>query len=285
MDTPASPSVPIVMLEDVHLDFRTNNIAMPTYSVTKKNPEGMFSPKLERNNGYRDLAHLIRACAITGSRETSFWSCKLLTQIMTRERVHEALSKECPGIEEGMIGTYLEKIVPDDYDKSEESGNSRGYLKIFAILLLQDLGSRIGSFIRHGVCDEDLPLVKCHETDQTDPQLARRGNAGEKLACFVEGRWKPYELDYFYETQWRINVPFLCLDNHGTPQHYDLPDKAILPYRKTSENEVDLNNLGGGGYGTVKRVQIDPGSHGFHGLLENASLTACHTSGHYLQCR
>ena len=55
--------------------------------------------KLKKGADYRRLAGLLRLCSVTHVDEQTgyFWPTKLLSRIMTNERVIEALANECRG--------------------------------------------------------------------------------------------------------------------------------------------------------------------------------------------
>jgi hypothetical protein len=221
----------------------------------------------------------------------SFWSTKLLEEIMTRDRVIEALKTECRGIAPENVEFLAQAIVPmfDQeqkpkaviqseilaIDSSEHQPYKKRYLKVFAILLLLSRGGDIGTFVSEGTCDQDLPLHLTIELG--DFKLSRSGKDQAEIHCFDICGWLPHELEFFYATQWRLTVPyFQGPRSDGTVVHYSLHSEAILPWCKIADDDqrsglsdsVDMD----GGFATVKRINIDPSSHGFAEFLENVRI-------------
>lgn len=220
-----------------------------------------------------------------------FWSTKLLQEIMTRDRVIEALKSEYRGIAPHQMELLAQAIVPIseqeqkqkavfqseilDIDSSERQSYEKRYLKIFALLLLMSRGGDIGAFVSEGICDQDLPLHR--KIELGDPKLSRYGNDQEDIQCFDICGWAPHDLDYFYANQWRVNVPyFQGPGSDGTVVHYHLHPETILPWCEIGDDDqsAGLGNSAEieGGFATVKRIKIDPSSHGFAEFLEKVRV-------------
>jgi hypothetical protein len=139
-------------------------------------------------------------------------------------------------------------------------------------LLLLSRGGNIRTFIEHNLCDEDLPLdIK---SVLGEPELYRRGSERTPLECFTICGWHPNELESFYETQWRLIVPyFQSPRDDGTVHHYELHPQTILPWSPIGGR--DGEEVGTGGFGTVERVRIDPSSHGFAKFLKEVCVARC----------
>jgi hypothetical protein len=220
-----------------------------------------------------------------------FWSTKLLHEVMTRNRVIETLKSECRGIAPHKIEFLAQAIVPISeqehkqkaviqsevlvVDSSEQKSYEKRYLKIFALLLLMSRGGDIGAFVSEGICDQDLPLHR--KIELGDPKLSRYGNDQADIQCFETCGWRPNELDYFYTNQWRLTVPyFQGPRSDGTVVHYNLHPETILPWCQIADDEPSAGSGNSpaieGGFATVKRINIDPSSHGFAEFLEKVRV-------------
>ena len=144
------------------------------------------------------------------------------------------------------------------------------YRKIFALLLLYSRGGDIPTFIEHDLCDVHLPLDIKFVLGE--PGLYRHASDTEPLKCFAICEWPDHELELFYETQWRLLVPYFQSPKaDGSVFHYELPTQTILPWCPTGgKDEVEVS---AGGFGTVERVRIDPHSHGFAKFLAKVCVS------------
>jgi len=104
-----------------------------------------------------------------------------------------------------------------------------------------------------------------------EPRLYRHSNPGEPIQCFSICGWQDHELEFFFEIQWRLTVPyFRGPDVDGTVCHYKLTSQTILPWCPTGDK--DVIKVAVGGFGDIERVRIDPSSHGFAKLLTNVRI-------------
>ncbi|KAK3316874.1 kinase-like domain-containing protein [Apodospora peruviana] len=216
----------------------------------------------------KSLHQLLRESSIQHADERIgyFWSRKILSDIMTRERVAAALHHDCDGLDlankfGGSISALRDFIL-------------ESHVQVFALLLLGDRAADIVEFTDRegGVCDKDLPLDIQLQTGK--PGLFRRDDATKRVKCFDVCQWRTMELEYFYEMQWRVAVPFLALSpENGNAVHYDLPPRAILPWTRDPQDQSSDREEREGGFGSVKRVKIDSSSHGFYEPIQQAQTS------------
>lgn len=135
---------------------------------------------------------------------------------------------------------------------------TRSYWKIMAILILIKRSFRIGSIIKEGISDEDLPLKKHKKYKHIAPdslvpiRLRPKGSNDDGPECFTKWKWE--DKHDFYERQWYIAPEFEYQE--GVIPHYDFEENTILPF--TSRRKLPL-----GGYGLVYEVEIPSHCHGF----------------------
>jgi hypothetical protein len=231
----------------------------------------MGLPVIDDNQG-KSAAQLLREHQTQDINGLGFWSFPLLRHILSRDRVRNELRKYS-NID---VETYLDHIRPG-VDPLLESDTST-YLKIFAILLLFDKGQEIVNFVRDGVSDQSLPLIRRPDTENYLVELCRMDAPGHSLECLQK-------LDTFYresfETfQWKLLVPYFDLDENSNARHYSLKERTILPWCKRAKNPVSSTqqSKNDGGYAMVSCVKLDPLSHGFHGVLKEV----CHPTLYYM---
>jgi hypothetical protein len=157
---------------------------------------------------------------------------------------------------------------------TDSNRQKKRYLKIFALLLLSSRGRDIGTFVSEGICDQYLPLRRTIELG--DPKLSRYEDGRTEIKPFEICQWLPHELDFFYETQWRLNVPYFeGPRSDGTVPRYLFHPETILPWCEIADDDKSgrfgLSDFEGG-YSTVKRINIDPSSHGFSQFLKKVRV-------------
>jgi hypothetical protein len=184
-----------------------------------------------------DLADelLSAACSAAGSSHQNFWPHEVLLHVLTPEKISSVLDS---GDYEHLLGPDFAEVIRDEF------------LRIFAILLLNDCPERIRDFIRNGVKDDDLPLPK---------KIPRRINTDEASGQedsrldFLR-KWKKTQRYSFDRTQWQFLTPYFTY--RGIPTHYSFKRETILPWIKVEESENGL-------FSSVQRVTIDPYSYDF----------------------
>ena len=155
--------------------------------------------------------------------------------------------------------------------------SEKRYQKIMAILLLINRPSKIRLFVEEGVCDADLPLAWVQTAGHPDESwaLRRRKHRDSHLQCFKH--WTQTQLDEFERTQWAVHVPFFArrLDDPRKVQHYELPDKVIIPCISDSEYHAQ------GGSGKVCKYEIHPEHHNFSQFTVSPTLNPTLLSAHH----
>jgi hypothetical protein len=251
--------------------IRVNSLS-PEYETFE---ETFFAePNLDgkrKGKDYKNLGQLLRQCSFPYAQDHDerFWPYGLLEQILTQERVIEELGdyiRTYPGVyNKRTIGNYTEKIL-----SPREPG--KRYIKIFAILVLIGMGPRINDFIREGVCDEDVPLVKGKADPDWDLMLSRKDSPTVQVECLSE--WEFHERDFFYRRQRFVDVIPLGLNPDRSIRHEKLDNRVVLPW-------VSYRKRESGGYGDVYRAKAPARCHTFHNALDavsNYSIGGCNVA-------
>ncbi|RWA13207.1 hypothetical protein EKO27_g1899 [Xylaria grammica] len=140
------------------------------------------------------------------------------------------------------------------------AAEAKSYRKIFAILTIIEKMDAILEFIRGGIHDGDLPFTKL-EVDGK-PGIFKLGRklhdakGAQPLKCFAG--FSLMNLINFEEYQWAVLALIFDRPRRKDVKHYYLEDQAILPF--IQEQEVS-----GGGFGQISRVDIHPDHHNFSG--------------------
>lgn len=216
------------------------------------------------------------------SQDVIFWPFDLLCQLLTRDRIVAALRTEgSHAINGSKIDYYVDMIgpvykstadIPTDGDPCRPTLEPKRWLKILAILVLLDKLDSVKEFIDNDVSDNDLPLRRGPgETLRDSFCLFKHDGDTEPPACFRQ--WRLSEMEYFYDAQWRVHVPFFEFQRGEHVMHYDLPSRTIFPWR--SESMSDDREPYSGGFGTVRRVEMYPSSHQFSAAFMGVSIIPC----------
>ncbi|KAI3321996.1 kinase-like domain-containing protein, partial [Xylariaceae sp. AK1471] len=139
-------------------------------------------------------------------------------------------------------------------------GETRTYIKVFAILKVIHRLESLKDFIRHNVSDEDLPLGS---NDGQDNAPLFRSGSRERLPDEIldfDGRFM------FCKQQYNMIIPFF--DRNTQP--YDLDGNHVLPYYRPSQTGVFAEFAhSSGGFASVSKILIHPLCHAFHGLFDD----------------
>lgn len=208
------------------------------------------------------------------SKDKGFFPLDLLPVLITEGTVAQELSRYLGDTHEPeVIAKYAEKICSERIARVNSSRLEDGqkkrvvtYRKIFATLVLIEKTSAMLKFLREGVNDSDLPLVRAH----TGSYDLRRSRAPEQeLKCFQSG-WTPFQIRNFEDWQWTTLAPFFSQSKERKQvRHYPLQDRVILPFLcegKRDDNSPIAEELLGGG-GRVFKAVIHPDHHNFHRSL------------------
>ncbi|KAF4634376.1 hypothetical protein G7Y89_g3741 [Cudoniella acicularis] len=239
-------------------------IRSPTLPIEISN-DGL--PVIHDNNSL-PLDELLRTHQVKGAYTSNggFWSRKLLSHIISRERVLAELKTYTVLTN---AEDYLDDIRPED---SRLSSTIKTYLGTFVLLLLLERGHEIDKFINEEVSDQNLPVILHSATWPGKVNLCLKTNPNQPLECFRG--WKTFEKEAFERTQWQLLVPYFQLDADKNATHYTLNEKTILPWLKRDQDSRSSVQPSGqeGGFGSVSTVKIDPHSHGFRDILREVHL-------------
>ena len=246
----SKPSPPEVRIEG--LIYRSN-------TFDQVGDKGSSLPALDAR---QSLADLLRKHQTDDVHDRGFWSLPLLQHILSRDRV----LKELQSYENVNVEECVEHIRPKE-DFPEGSG-TQTYLKVFALLVLQEKGRDIVFFIDENISDRCLPLCRRPNTPKSAVDLGSKDSPQKPLSCLQ--KWNPHERVLFEKTQWEVLVPFFELDDNYMAKHYQLDDKTILPWCKRDERSLSSTqpSKNEGGFAEVSCVKIDPFSHGFREVLK-----------------
>lgn len=133
----------------------------------------------------------------------------------------------------------------------KNQADTAGFQKIFAILLLIRRPKRIWSFVREGVCDADLPLLK-NNRDGT-MELLRRDTKKTPLKCLSKIR----DVCDFYIRQWDVLPVFLGSEDKNKASKFKAWKSQPCPF-------LHWEDLGRhGGSGRVYQAKVHPSHHSF----------------------
>jgi hypothetical protein len=127
------------------------------------------------------------------------------------------------------------------------------YQKILTILYLIKQPSKIRMFVKHGICDQDLPLVKCPILNK-NRSLPGLKSAKKPAAVPIKFKRRDYT-EEFFENQWRVLAPCFAGSNESGVQHSRLEPQSILPF--VSHTKISRQ----GGFSDVYRTEIYPDHH------------------------
>lgn len=126
------------------------------------------------------------------------------------------------------------------------------YRKIFFVLCLMKLPTKIRMFIENQVDDEDLPLCVTG-TGLLGVSRVLKSQA-ETHSRTVKFRWN-WDAEDFCKRQWVVLAPVFRRTKSTKIPHHSLHDRAVLPFVCSDED------AGEGSYGKVTRVEMSPHHH------------------------
>ncbi|KAF2440124.1 kinase-like protein [Karstenula rhodostoma CBS 690.94] len=142
---------------------------------------------------------------------------------------------------------------------SDKEKNLRTKRKIFAILGLMEKTAKVVPFIKHDICDHQLPFLiqeKLNGRFEVNDRYGKRIDHDIfKRRNFFEG---------FHSHQWEVLAPYfeLSLEPNQKITHYDLNLYPGLPFIKNEQMPSEGFEMDGqGGYAQVRRVKIHPAHH------------------------
>jgi hypothetical protein len=169
---------------------------------------------------------------------------------LTDSRIDELVTDDAVQFELSKANRSMTKIVRIRKPPivAEECAS---YRKILAILYLMKRPSKIRLFVKHGVCDSDLPLREgsCPIGPRSFYELR-----SQKSGSTVRFK-KPVHAIEFLERQWSVLVPFFHGSDGTHIPHNDFGSDVILPFISQEETATE------GGSGKVFKVEIHPDQH------------------------
>lgn len=179
---------------------------------------------------------------------TEFWPKKCLKEVMTKARIREAFKS--PKLEHllGRVDTIMTT-----------------HFKILAILALMEKLKYIEKFMDNGICDQDLPLIKCTSGSPVASNIARRKTPQQPLG-FLR-KWSTDQREAFLRRQYCVSPPTLTMGSDPTSsKHENFPDQTIMPWTSALKQKEE------GGYSQVFAVEIHPDCHRFREVLISLSI-------------
>lgn len=143
--------------------------------------------------------------------------------------------------------------------------NGTKYQRILAILYLIKLPSKIREFVKHGVCDEALPLVKCENSKDTSSPMLRSGHDCTDRA--IKFKRQEYIQD-FLDNQWKVLAPVFLWTGGNHIWHRRLVPETIIPF-------ISHERSAQGGYSKVLQTEIHPSHHQFDNVSFVISIYSC----------
>ncbi|TVY44399.1 hypothetical protein LSUB1_G002054 [Lachnellula subtilissima] len=173
-------------------------------------------------------------------------------ELLTKDAIAKDIQARNPGIGED-----------EAYRWAEEARQCAKQL--CATLAYIGKGADICTLLQEGITDQDLPLVRASESEES---FALQRRTGELIKTFEE--WKDEDLEDFDRIQYWMTAPIF-----QDKEHYNLDEKDILPFMKFKSSETQQAKLGG--YSEVFPVRIHPAHHEFwepYGCEDNEPLVA-----------
>ncbi|RYC59326.1 hypothetical protein CHU98_g6896 [Xylaria longipes] len=182
-----------------------------------------------------------------------FLPFKCLESLIQLRNVVEELTRCLPcTTDPRTIEYFAENIcaIPNDKEKS--------YRKIFTILVLIEKADTIQEFLREGIHDGDLPLMKLERDGKPGifefGRKSEEGKAAHSLKCFKG--FSRMNFMNFEDYQWAVLAPIFGRPRPKDVRHYNLEDQTILPF-------IEEEEVSEGGFGRISRVKIHPDHHNF----------------------
>lgn len=149
----------------------------------------------------------------------------------------------------GVVRRALQESQADVQSHEDAERICRSYRKIFAILVLVDMVSRIPEFILCNLDDTCLPMPDVRTRDAMPSPTPLLEN---EVWMKVTRTWRRRDFDQFKTYQWRVMAPVFTAQD----PEYRLCPSHVLPF-------VESHEQAEGGFATVYRVRIHPDHHDF----------------------
>jgi hypothetical protein len=252
---------PVIMVSQVEADEHRSPVKKSTEKY-KYDGDGLV-PIEDKSD---DLGKQLREYSVEGING-QFWTDKLLRHILNRERIRVELQRPEHNFKKHQVDSYVDKIHPRGIAPSADRSPLGTFLKVFALLVLQERCGDFGHFVKAGFNDEKLPI----RIENNNTVYPLKG-PDVPLACF--NGWRTADKEYFESYQWRINTPYFSSTEGEPLKELQLDKGTQRPWRRS------LKELSGppiehsdnaGAFGAVTRVDIHPTSHSYQRLLTGVS--------------
>lgn len=189
------------------------------------------------------LGKLLRDHGVEGVNGR-FWTDKLLRPILSRARIKAELKRPEHGFDDPEVDKYADKIHPPEAEVSADYTPPGAFLKVFALLVLQERCHDIRHFVNAGFNDQKLPIRIKNNTvyPLTGPNTP--------IACFKG--WKSSEKEYFESYQWRVDTPYFSSTADEPLKVHYLHKDTCKPWRRSRETPSDHHDDVSDNMGTLE---------------------------------
>jgi hypothetical protein len=161
------------------------------------------------------------------------------------------------------VRSYAEEIYEGHagcHGPGREGDGRCRFRKIFALVVLSDQTSSIFDFLREHICDSDLPL-RTHSQSMDQFLLYRKDEEDWRKHIQFLAEWHRSSRTSLENDQWGMLSPVFTVGEYGHIERYELDDRDVLPFTRSSH---EVHRQLAGGFGEVTRVNIDPSHHNFY---------------------
>jgi hypothetical protein len=137
--------------------------------------------------------------------------------------------------------------LPEALLREEARSACQSAYKLFAILVCANKSSSFHSFLKEGLCDDDLPFLQSSDFTDTHEVLSSK----TRKPIQAMRKWGTYQVRHFCSDQYQMLAPIF--KQRSNVEHQDLRDNHVLPIIKEL-----LEPIGSGGYGLVRAVKMHP---------------------------
>lgn len=245
---------------DRGVDVENCELQRPIASDAQENPVSpvkfvhkWLETHLPWDESSAQLRRKLSAATVKNHRQQRFIPDSKLREIVATETVRMELEKSNYS---NVLRIRTSPVTIEDVSQ---------YQKILAILYLIKLPSRIRKFVKYGVCDKHLPLIKCESSKKKGSSYLR--SAHDCTAPTI--RFKRDYSDDFLENQWRVLAPIFPGSSGDSIVHSSAMPGSFLPF--LSHDRVRTQ----GGYSDVFKTEIPPDHHKFGNSNVSCIIPIC----------
>ncbi|TVY93333.1 Cyclin-dependent kinase [Lachnellula willkommii] len=181
-----------------------------------------------------------------------FVPINMMKSLVTRPKVEAALQNIYPRMAD-------DRILLKRYSESISLRSKR----VFAILITGEdiFREAIKKFVDEGVTDDDLPLCRAYNENQSSFVLCKEKHKlcekRDHQLCGIQAmsKWPQRRRSEFDRVQWFFQAPEFRKSPGETP-YFEFHDNAVMPFLKDYEHDFEFFRAGG--YSQVWPVQIHP---------------------------